>query len=122
MNFSANGLPKNLERLKAIHEPIVNPIVERMIPNNGPYRNPPMNPVTSPGIGKRTTWEAWRRIKPIKDNGPREFRKWVIFSLFRKNETRPVSYRINVNPAMINTSRNNLSQILLLSIAITELL
>jgi hypothetical protein len=46
----------------------------------------------------------------------------VIFSLLRKKEMRPVAYRISVEPAINNRSKINLSQVLLLKLAIAELL
>jgi hypothetical protein len=69
-NLPTNGLPKYLDRLKAIHEPMVRPIVESIMPRIVPYRNPPIKPVTSPGIGEITP-EMSKNYKTDKDRGPR---------------------------------------------------
>ena len=74
-NLSTKGLPKVFERKKATHDPRVRPIVEISTPQKGPYKNPPISPVTSPGTGAAMTCRAWRKMKPIKDRGPRDFRK-----------------------------------------------
>ena len=74
-NLSTKGLPKVFEKKRASHDPSVRPKVERIIPKNGPYKNPPISPVTSPGTGAAMTCSAWRIMKPIKDRGPRDFRK-----------------------------------------------
>ncbi len=83
-NLSTKGLPKVFDRKKASHDPKVRPIVDRIKPKSGPYKNPPRSPVTSPGTGAATTCRACKRIKPMKDSGPRESRNPLSFSLSRK--------------------------------------
>jgi len=54
-------------------------------------------------------------INPMKESGPRELRKPVIFSLSRKKATSPVLYRIREEPAIISSRTTSLSHILFLS-------
>ncbi|MFA4829581.1 MAG: hypothetical protein WC855_05355 [Thermodesulfovibrionales bacterium] len=51
----------------------------------------------------------------MKESGPRELRKPVIFSLSRKKATSPVLYRIREEPAIISSRTTSLSHILFLS-------